>query len=149
MKSRKNIALLAALVLLLGFFVVSAGAAEPANQIIANYADILKANPMPAGEKAQAITLTTDGTATVNLVRFAPGAEVKPHFHKSHSETLYVIEGGGKMVVDGKEIDIGPGSIIHVPANKPHAAKCAESGELIGLQVFAPEWTEPDRVPVP
>ena len=149
MKSRKNIAVCAALVLLLGVLVSSGGAAGPANQIVANYADILKANPMPAGEKAQAITLASDPTATVNLVRFAPGAQVPPHFHKSHSETLYVIEGSGKMVVDGKEIDIGPGSIIHVPANKPHAAKCASGGELIGLQIFAPEWTEPDRVPVP
>ena len=149
MKSRKNMALLATLVLLLGVFVSSGGAAGPANQIVANYADILKANPMPAGDKAQAITLASDATATINLARFAPGAEVKTHFHKSHSETLYVIEGTGRMMLDGKEFEVGPGSVVHIPMGKIHSAKCDNTGDLIAIQVFAPEWTEPDRVPVP
>lgn len=148
-KSPKNIAFCAALVFLLAVFVAPSGAAEPGNQIVANYADILKANPMKAGETAQAITLATDGTATVNLVRFAAGAEVKPHIHKVHSETVYIIEGSGKMMIEGKEIEVGPGSIIHVPMDTPHAVKCSTTGELIGIQVFAPEWTQPDRVPVP
>ena len=149
MRPKRTIALCGTLVLLLFVFVASARAAEPVSQIIANYADILKANPMPAGEKAQSIPLAGDATATLFLARFAPGFEVKTHFHKTHSETLYVIEGTGKMVMDGKETDISPGTIIHIPMGTVHSARITGSGELIGFQIFAPAWTEPDRVPVP
>ena len=66
---------------------------RPVSQIIAGYNAILKANPMPSGEKAQAIKITGDDMPTLFVARFAQGVEVKPHFHKTHSEIVYVIEG--------------------------------------------------------
>jgi quercetin dioxygenase-like cupin family protein len=143
----RSIALFGTSVLLLFVFAGLAGAAGPASQAVVNYAEILKANPMAAGDTAQAIQVASDETATVNVARFAPGAEVKPHIHKTHSKTLYVIEGSGQMVIDGKETEIKPGSVIHIPMNAVHSAKI--TGGLTALQVFAPEWKEPDRVPVP
>lgn len=147
MTRKRTIALCGTFVLLLFVFVGFAHAAGPAGQAVVNYGEILKANPLPAGEMAQAIPVASDETATLNVARFAPGAEVKPHVHKTHSETLYVIEGSGQMVIEGEETDIKPGSIIHIPMNTVHSAKLP--GGLTALQVFAPEWKEPDRVPVP
>ena len=147
MTPRRTIALCGTSVFLLFVLVGFAHAAGPASQPIVNYAEILKANPLPAGDMSQAIQVATDETTTLNVARFAPGAEVKPHMHKTHSETLYVIEGSGQMVIDGKETDIKPGSIIHIPMNTVHSAKLP--GGLTALQVFAPEWKEPDRVMVP
>ena len=147
MRLRRSVAFCGTVVFLLFAFVAFARGAGPASQPIVNYAEILKANPMPAGDMSQAIQVASDETTTLNVARFAPGAEVKPHMHKTHSETLYVIEGSGQMVIDGKETDIKPGSIIHIPMNTVHSAKLP--GGLTALQVFAPEWKEPDRVPVP
>ena len=62
---------------------------------------------------------------------------------------LYVIEGTGRMIVDGKEIDINPGTIIMNPMGKIHSMKNTSNGEIVVFQVFTPAWKEPDRVPVP
>jgi len=74
---------------------------------------------------------------------------VKPHFHKTHAETVYVIEGTGRMTMDGKEIDIKPGSIHFNPIGKVHSVKNTGSTDMVVLQIFTPAWNEPDRVPVP
>ena len=147
MRLRRSVAFCGTIVFLFFAFVGFARAAGSAGQSVVDYAEILKANPLPAGTTSQAIQVATDETSTLNVARFAPGAEVKPHVHKTHSETLYVIEGSGQMMIDGKETDIKPGSIIHIPMNTVHSAKLPEG--LTALQVFAPEWKEPDRVPVP
>ena len=74
-------------VILLVFACVSfVRAADPIAQISVGYDAILKANPMPPGEKAQSIRIGGDETATLFVARFAQGAEVKSHFHKTHSE---------------------------------------------------------------
>jgi len=151
MRSRRNMfAAVAVSVILLLFACASlVRAADPADQIGLGYDAILKANPMPPGEKAQAIRIGGDETATLFVARFAAGGEVKPHFHKTHSEILYVIEGTGRMIIDGKEIDIKPGSILMNPMGKVHSMKNTGSGEIVFFQIFAPEWKEPDRVLAP
>lgn len=149
MRPRKSLALVGTLVLLLFAFVGLARAADPVNQILVNYADIFKANPMPAGDKAQAIKVADDETATLFLAKFASGGEVKAHFHKTHSETLYIIEGSGQMMVEGKLFEFRPGSVIHIPPTKVHSVKITGNKDLIALQVFAPQWKEPDRIFVP
>jgi len=137
-------------ILLLFASVSLARAAGPIDQIGLGYDAILKANPMPPGEKAQAIRIGGDETATLFVARFAAGGEVKPHFHKSHSEILYIIEGTGSMILDGKEIDFKPGSILMNPMGKVHSMKNTGSGDIVVFQIFTPEWKEPaDRVFVP
>lgn len=149
MKTKRNIALFGTIALLLFAFAGLAHAADPASQPLVNYADVFKANPMPAGDKAQAIKIADDETTTLFLAKFAAGGEVKAHFHKNHTETLYIIEGSGQMTLDGQVLEFKPGSVIHIPMGKVHAVKIGDK-ELIAFQVFAPRWTEPaDRVFVP
>ena len=70
--------------------------------------------------------------------RFTPGVEVKPHFHKTHSETVYVIEGNGQMVIDGNVVEIKPGTVHFNGAGKVHSVKNTGSWDLIVIQIFAP-----------
>ena len=149
MRSKRTISVCTTLAFLLCAFVPFGCAAETASQALVNYTDLLKANPMPPGEKVQGIKIAEDDTETVNLARFAPGVDVKPHLHKTHTETLYVIEGTGVLVMDGKTFEMKPGSIIVIPMNKVHAAKITGSSDCIALQVLTPAMKEPDRVPVP
>ena len=53
------------------------------------------------------------------------------------------------MTLEGKEIDIKPGSIHFNPMNKVHSLINTGSGDLVVFQGFAPAWEEPDRVLVP
>jgi mannose-6-phosphate isomerase-like protein (cupin superfamily) len=148
-KSMRKAVFCGTLVLLLFAFAPFAGAADPLSQAVVNYADILKANPLPAGEKAQTIKVGEDETASVFVGRFTPGVEVKPHFHKNHSETIYVIEGSGQMVIGGNVVEIKPGTVHFNGKGNVHSVKNTGSSDLIVIQVFAPAWKEPDRVMVP
>jgi quercetin dioxygenase-like cupin family protein len=58
-------------------------------------------------------------------------AEVKPHFHKTHNEMIYVLKGLGQMLINGKWIDVKPGTFHFNPMNKVHATKNTDKEELV------------------
>ena len=147
--SKRNVMLCAAMVLFFFAYVPLAPAADPANPGLVNYAEILKANPMKAGEQSQAIKVAEDDTTTMNVARFARGLDVKAHLHKTHTETLYVIEGKIEMTMGGKTREYIPGDVIFIPMNTVHSAKIGNSGDLVALQILTPAMKEPDRVLVP
>ena len=72
---------------------------------------------------------------------------VRAHRHEFHSETVYVIEGEGEMVVDKDTFDIKPGSYVFIPTNKTHSVTVDESkGVMKVLSVQSPFFDGNDRV---
>ena len=122
-----------------------AGEGDTTWQINTPIDEILKANPLPPGEKSQMIKLAEDDSVSVYLVRMAPGAELGPHFHQTHDETEYVIRGTGQLFVDGKWVGIKPGSFHFNPKNKAHGAKNTGDEPLVVLIMFTPAMREVDR----
>ena len=60
-----------------------------------------------------------------NLAAWAHAVDIdgaKPHYHKRATELYYVLEGTGKVVLDGKEQEVRPGTIIHIPPGVVHGA---------------------------
>jgi len=149
MRSRSTITACAALLFLCFVCVPLVRAADPAGTPLVNYAEILKANPLKPGEPSQAIKVAEDDAITMNVARFARGLDVKAHLHRTHTETLYVIEGSITMTMGGKSRAYGPGDVIFIPMGTAHSAKVAEGADLIGLQILTPAMKEPDRVLVP
>lgn len=45
-----------------------------------------------------------------------PGAATERHYHALSEEFYYVLEGTGKMEIDGETRDVGPGDAILIPA---------------------------------
>ena len=119
-------------------------AADTTDQIITHIDEILKANPLPAGEKVQRIGIAQDDTISFLVVRVVEGAEIKSHFHKTHDEAVYVIRGVGQMLINDKWVDIKPGSVHFNPMAKVHAAKNTGSGDLVVISIFTPQMKEPD-----
>ena len=137
-------AVLACLVLS-SFAISSAQAANTADQILTQVDDILNANPLKADEKIQMINIAQDDTVTFFLIRFAEGAEVKPHFHKTHDEIVYVIKGSGQMLVNDKWADVKPGTVHFNPMNKVHSTRNTGKDPLVVLSIYTPSMKEPDR----
>ncbi|HYA13611.1 MAG TPA: cupin domain-containing protein [Syntrophales bacterium] len=132
--------------IVLSFLTITAvKAANTTDQIITQIDDILKANPLKAGDKVQMINIVQDDTTTINVARFVEGAEVKPHFHKTHNEMIYVLKGSGQELINDKWIDIKPGSFHFNPMNKVHATKNTGKGELVFFSIFIPSMKETDR----
>lgn len=70
------------------------------------------------------------------------------HKHKSHSEHVYVLEGSGKMQLDGVEFLIKKGDIIFIPKNTIHGVEVTSSMPLKVLSIQAPKFIGKDRVSI-
>jgi quercetin dioxygenase-like cupin family protein len=146
MLNRKMLNWMIALFLVLSFCgMSSAQTPNTVDQLLTQVDDILDANPLKAGEKLQMINVAQDDTVSFYLARFAEGGEVKPHFHKTHDEVVYVIKGSGQMLVNDKWVDVKPGSVHFNPMNKVHATKNIGKDPLVIFSLFTPSIKEPDR----
>ncbi|WP_370544682.1 cupin domain-containing protein, partial [Burkholderia pseudomallei] len=80
------------------------------------------------------------------------GAFVGTHSHPNEQLT-YILEGRllfryGEHLEH--EVEVGPGEILHLPANVPHNALCLE--DAVDLDVFTPvrtDWLPPPPPPPP
>jgi quercetin dioxygenase-like cupin family protein len=132
--------------LFLGFLTLAPLNAEnTTEQIISHIDQILKENPLPADKKAQMIKIAEDDTATLYVLRAIDGAEVKPHIHKTHDEIVYVVKGMAQMFINGKWVDLKPGSLHFNPMGKVHGLKYMGTEPLVGLSIFTPAMRETDR----
>lgn len=88
----------------------------------------------PSG-KAQIIKLATGENAFLGKLVMEGGGKVPVH-RDATEEYIYILEGSGKMMIDGKPYDVGPNTAIYMPAN---AEVSFEGGpdKLVAIQVFA------------
>lgn len=70
---------------------------------------------------------------------------VKAHYHKNHTESLYVIEGSATMQVGEKEFEIKEGDYFTVPENTHHSVVVKSKIPLKVLSLQAPEFLGEDR----
>ena len=74
------------------------------------------------------------------------GALVPMHTHDSEQMT-YILQGALRVLVDGEEITVREGEVLHIPSRVPHQAEALE--DTFELDVFSPireDWlggTEP------
>jgi quercetin dioxygenase-like cupin family protein len=70
------------------------------------------------------------------------GALVPMHAHDSEQMT-YILQGALRVVVDGEEITVREGEVLHVPSGVPHQAEALE--DTFELDVFSPvrqDWLD-------
>ena len=78
-----------------------------------------------------------------NVAAWAHAVDIdgaKPHYHKRATELYYVLEGSGKVVLDGKEQKVRPGTMVHIPAGVVHGA----IGQMRVLVVGIPDIDDSD-----
>ena len=63
------------------------------------------------------------------------GCLVPRHAHDSEQMT-YVLQGALKFVIEGEEITVREGEVLHIPAGVPHQAEALE--DTFELDVFSP-----------
>jgi mannose-6-phosphate isomerase-like protein (cupin superfamily) len=146
MLSKRNVFISGIGVCLFFFFALATvPAADTTEQIIKQIDDILKENPLKAGEKAQTIKIAEDDTATVFVLRLLEGVEVKSHIHKTHDEIVIFIKGSGQTTIGDKRMDMKPGTLHFNPMGKVHATKNTGDEPLVAISIFTPALKEPDR----
>ena len=63
------------------------------------------------------------------------GALVPMHSHESEQMT-YILQGALRVVVDGEEMTVREGEVLHIPSRIPHQAEALE--DTFELDVFSP-----------
>jgi quercetin dioxygenase-like cupin family protein len=77
------------------------------------------------------------------------GAQVPMHAHDCEQMT-YVLQGALRFLVDGEEIIVKEGEVLHIPSGTPHQAEALE--DTFELDVFSPirtDWLEELSPPAP
>ena len=146
MVSTKSISIFGIVSLLLLFAnIATANAQSAIEQIVNNIDEILKANPLPPGEKGQQIKIAQTETATILVGRSIEGSiSAKPHVHKTHDETLYIVRGTAQLFINGKWVDFNAGGLHFNPMGKVHTLK-RTGNELVFISIFTPAMKETDR----
>ena len=70
------------------------------------------------------------------------GALVPIHTHESEQMT-YILQGSLRFLVDGEEVIVREGEVLHIPSHVPHQAEALE--DTLELDVFSPvrsEWMD-------
>jgi mannose-6-phosphate isomerase-like protein (cupin superfamily) len=65
------------------------------------------------------------------------------HWHEITSEVYYILEGTGKVELDGEWFDVEPGSVVSIPARTRHRI-ISEEG-LKTVVVAIPPFEEADE----
>jgi quercetin dioxygenase-like cupin family protein len=73
--------------------------------------------------------------ATVSQLMLKKGAAVPRHSHLNEQYS-WIISGALKFVFDDREILVGEGEVLVIPANVPHSAVALE--DTVDVDIFAP-----------
>ena len=71
----------------------------------------------------------------VKRVEVNPGHRLSLQKHKYRSEKWNIVTGDGYVMLDGKEIKIGPGSVIDVPLGAVHRIANTGKTPLVFIEV--------------
>ena len=118
---------------------------DTVRQIIARVDEILRDNPVPAGEKSRAVKLVDVDAISIIVSCMLEGAELKSHYHEKHAETEYFIRGTGQLLVGDRWVEVGAGSLHFNPAHAVHAIRNTGTEPLVVLVLFTPGMKETDR----
>jgi len=73
------------------------------------------------GEREIFLRLFTDGGNKIMYGRLKPGASVGVHTHGTSSEMVYILEGAGTALYDGKAEAVRPGLCHYCPQGHSHS----------------------------
>jgi quercetin dioxygenase-like cupin family protein len=81
----------------------------------------------------------TGEKAMIGQIFLKKGAVVPEHHHESEQIT-YIVEGALKFNLEGKEVIVRAGEVLHIPSNVPHRAVALE--DTLDIDIFSPIRTD-------
>ncbi len=54
------------------------------------------------------------------LGEITKGGAAKEHTHETTDQIMFILEGLGSSMIDGKIVDIEPGTLLYIPKGVPH-----------------------------
>ncbi|MBV6658086.1 MAG: cupin domain-containing protein [Devosiaceae bacterium] len=80
-----------------------------------------------------------DGVPFTFIVEiYEKGGATPPNTHAVAHEFFFILEGTGKGICDGVEVDLSPGSSLLIPPGKEHVVENTGEGKLYALCAMVP-----------
>jgi quercetin dioxygenase-like cupin family protein len=76
-------------------------------------------------------------TSATQFVGIVPPGRAPDHFHR-YDEVIYVLDGEGRLHIDGETAELRPGSCVHLPRTLVHCLENRGDTDLRLLGVFRP-----------
>ena len=89
-------------------------------------------------DKMAKIALATTDRAQLDLYCVGPGQEQKPHRHDDQDKIYFVLDGRGRVVLDGATETLEAGEAIVAPAGASHGIANDGTGPLTVLVIVTP-----------
>ncbi len=105
--------------------------------------DLSELNPPESFENVHTKTIYSDSNASVFLIWIKN--EVPLHFHRHHTEQVYILEGTGEMLYENDTLFVKPGKWITIPPNVIHGVSVTSPEPLKVISIQAPEFDGSDR----
>jgi len=90
--------------------------------------------PCPCGSSTRILT-RADGQQAINL-HVTHIRDSKLHYHKNCTEAYYILEGQGKMELDGETVELRPGTVVFIPAGTRHRGYGDFKTIVVGTPAF-------------
>jgi quercetin dioxygenase-like cupin family protein len=90
--------------------------------------------------QVQVVISAADSAGRQSLIEsyWTPKFAVKPHFHKKHAETFYVLSGQVEWTVDGETHVLNAGDAVHIPPYTVHSVKVVGDKDMHSLMLYEP-----------
>jgi len=114
---------------------------EPPSAVV-RLDEILKAHPLKEGDTQTSVELMRGQGVSAHLLQVA--LRVRPHYHKEHSETVYLLEGGGIFILGDRAYPVKAGSLLMIPRGIVHSFEAKQPTSV--LSIFDPPFDGADRI---
>jgi quercetin dioxygenase-like cupin family protein len=89
-------------------------------------------------EKMGKATIFESPRLLVGLNAFEPGQQHVLHAHAGQDKVYYVLEGRGRFLLDGRDLEMKAGDLLVAPEGVPHGVHNTGVARLLVLAVLAP-----------
>ncbi|WP_020469250.1 cupin domain-containing protein [Zavarzinella formosa] len=94
--------------------------------------------PCPCGQSTRIITAKDGLGLSFHITEIS---EATRHYHRKTTEVYHIVEGTGRMELDGEITDIRPGLVISIPPGVRH---CVTADDIIRTIVIAIPAFDPE-----
>lgn len=107
---------------------------DPTGAVSSNWEDI------PGETVRKGVSRRAFGTADVMLVinELEPGMDVAPHKHDDFDQIAYIVSGRAIYHVGDDDHEVGPGSLLLIPAGTMHHIEPIGDEKVLNLDAFGP-----------
>ncbi|MDA0662992.1 MAG: cupin domain-containing protein [Proteobacteria bacterium] len=94
--------------------------------------------------------LMTSSVAEVRMNCYEPGQVTPMHMHPGEDEVMYIVEGRGSVVIDGRDdLPIAQGQLVRLPSDQFHSIVAAPDSRMVLIYFMKPGYgsVRPDNSP--